>query len=82
MRNSKRDTPYFKAGLTAFLSLTAVILVYVLLTHLSGIGTYLKTLAKPLRPVAYGLAIAYLLCFPMSSTVNVLVFRSPISSKC
>ena len=66
MRNSKRDTPYFKAGLTMFLSLTAVILVYVLLTHLSGLGTWLKALAKPLRPVVYGLVIAYLLCFPMN----------------
>ena len=66
MRNPKRDTPYFKAGLTLFLSLTAVILVYVLLTHLVGIGSYLKVLARSLRPVGYGLAIAYLLCFPMN----------------
>ena len=66
MREPKRDTPYFRWGLTLFCSLSAVILVYVLLTRMSGVMGFVQTLWKTLSPVVYGLAIAYLLCYPMN----------------
>lgn len=66
MRESRRNNRYFRLGLTLFLSLSAVILVYVLLTRLSGLAAFLKALGKTLSPVVYGLAFAYLLCSPMN----------------
>ncbi len=65
MRKSRRNTPYFRWGLTLFLSLSAVILVYVLLTRIGSLTAALKSIGKTLSPVVYGLAFAYLLCFPM-----------------
>lgn len=52
---------YFKWGLTAFLTLLALLLAVIVLTNFSGVASAAKGLAYILSPILYGFAFAYLL---------------------
>lgn len=48
-------------GVTAFLTIAASILFYMILQHLETVMAVLSLVAKSLRPITYGLVLAYLL---------------------
>ena len=58
---SKKDTPYFAAGLTAFCVITAVVLLIFALLRIEQIGRFFSTLSYILRPITFGLVLAFLL---------------------
>ena len=53
--------PYLAAGVTAFAVIAAAILVFFAIYHFSAIRALLATLAYILRPIFYGLVLAFLL---------------------
>ncbi len=52
---------YFKWGLTAFLTLLALLLAVIMLTNFSGVVSAARSLLQILAPILYGIAFAYLL---------------------
>lgn len=48
-------------GVTAFLTISASILFYVILQNWESVGAILSIIGKSLRPITYGLILAYLL---------------------
>lgn len=58
---SKKDMPYFAAGLTAFCVIAAVMLLFFALLRIEQIGQFLSTLSYILRPITFGLVLAFLL---------------------
>ena len=57
----EKDSKYFKAGLTAFLTILACLVCFFVLYHLGGLLKWLKAVARILHPFLYGGIIAYLL---------------------
>ena len=57
----KRDTLYWKAGLTAFVTVAAILLFYDTLFGSRAAVSFLSALAKAMNPILYGALIAYLL---------------------
>ena len=53
--------PYLAAGVTAFSVIAAAILLFFLIYHFSAVRLLLSTLALILRPIFYGLVLAFLL---------------------
>ena len=53
--------PYIAAGVTAFAVIAAAILMFFLIYHISAVKALLDTLAYILRPIFYGLVLAFLL---------------------
>lgn len=53
--------PYIAAGVTAFAVIAAAILMFFLIYHISAVKALLDTLAYILRPIFYGLILAFLL---------------------
>lgn len=53
--------PYLAAGVTAFAVIAAAILMFFAIYHISAIKALLDTLAYILRPIFYGLVLAFLL---------------------
>lgn len=58
---SKKDTPYFAVGLTAFCVIAAVMLLFFALLRIERIGQFFSTLSYILRPITFGLVLAFLL---------------------
>ena len=52
---------YFKWGLTAFLTLLALLFAVIVLTNFSGVASSFRALMYILSPILYGFAFAYLL---------------------
>ena len=52
---------YFKWGLTAFLTLLALLFAVIILTNFSGVAASFRALMYILSPILYGFAFAYLL---------------------
>ena len=52
---------YFKWGLTAFLTLLALLFAVIILTNFSGVASSFRALMYILSPILYGFAFAYLL---------------------
>lgn len=61
MRGRGKYGPYLAAGVTAFAVIAAAILLFFLLEHFSAIRALLETIAYILRPICYGLVLAFLL---------------------
>lgn len=53
--------PYIAAGVTAFAVIAAAILMFFLIYHISAVKALLDTLGYILRPIFYGLVLAFLL---------------------
>ena len=53
--------PYLAAGVTAFTVIAAAILLFFVLEHFSAIRALLDTVAYILRPICYGMVLAFLL---------------------
>ena len=53
--------PYFAAGVTAFAVIAAALLLFFAIYHISAIKALLDTLGYILRPIFYGLVLAFLL---------------------
>lgn len=53
--------PYIAAGVTAFAVIAAAILMFFLIYHISAVKALLDTLTYILRPIFYGLVLAFLL---------------------
>ena len=60
---------YIAAGVTAFLVIAAAMLLYFALLRIEVISRFCSTLAYILRPVTYGLVLAFLL-LPMHRNIN------------
>ncbi|MBQ9415003.1 MAG: hypothetical protein IJU16_07755 [Clostridia bacterium] len=58
MKNRWKDTGYAKAGITAFIVIAALILFYLLLTHLGDVSAALSNFANILMPFIVGAALA------------------------
>ena len=56
-----KDTVYFRWGLTAFLTVIAILAVYDIIFGPHKLAGYLGLLGGVITPVLYGCAIAYLL---------------------
>lgn len=56
-----KDNVYLRWGITAFLTVIAILAVYDILFGEHKIGTYVSILGAIITPIAYGVAIAYLL---------------------
>lgn len=57
----KKYGPYLAAGVTAFAVIAAAILLFFTLEHFSAIRALLGTVAYILRPICYGVVLAFLL---------------------
>ena len=57
----KRDSRYFRVGMTAFLTVSAILLFYDTLFGSRAAVTFFNTLFTSLKPILYGAMIAYLL---------------------
>ena len=57
----KRDSRYFRVGMTAFLTVSAILLFYDTLFGSRAAVTLFSTLFASLKPILYGAMIAYLL---------------------
>ena len=55
------DKKHICWGVTAFLAISASILFYVILQNWESVGGILSVIGKSLRPITYGLILAYLL---------------------
>lgn len=63
---------YIAAGVTAFLVIAAAMLLYFALLRIEVISRFCSTLAYILRPVTYGLVLAFLL-LPMHRNINRII---------
>jgi len=54
-------TKYFKWGITLFISLSAVVILFMLISRASGLADAIRTLGTILAPFFYGIVIAYIL---------------------
>jgi len=63
---------YIAAGVTAFLVIAAAMLLYFALLRIELISRFCSTLAYILRPVTYGLVLAFLL-LPMHRNINRII---------
>ena len=61
MKGRGKYGPYLAAGVTAFAVIAAAILLFFLLEHFSAIRTLLETIGYILRPICYGIVLAFLL---------------------
>ena len=61
MKTEWKNSVYMRAGVTAFAVVTALMVVYRLISDLAGVGRVLSSLADMLLPFIVGLALAYLL---------------------
>lgn len=57
---NKNKNSYFKQGLTAFLVIAAVILLYFILVNLPHITAFMGKCFSALQPIIFGMVIAYL----------------------
>ena len=57
----KKYGPYLAAGVTAFAVIAAAILLFFTLEHFSAIRALLDAVAYILRPICYGMVLAFLL---------------------
>lgn len=57
----KKNTPYFAVGITAFLVFAATILLYFMVLRFDLICLFFSTLSYILRPITFGLVLAFLL---------------------
>lgn len=67
-----KRTQYFKWGLTAFLTVCAVLVFYDTFYQAGTLQRFVSKLASILAPVLYGFAIAYLLTPIMSWLENAI----------
>lgn len=70
------EDKYKKTGITAFLVISASILLFFAIYRYEGLLTGLASLTFILRPVIYGLVMAYLLC-PLFNALRRLACRIP-----
>ena len=61
MKGRGKYGPYLAAGVTAFAVIAAAILLFFLLEHFSAIRSLLETIGYILRPICYGIVLAFLL---------------------
>ena len=67
--------PYLAAGVTAFTVIAAAILLFFVLEHFSAIRALLDTVAYILRPICYGMVLAFLLLPVHRRVLTVLTER-------
>lgn len=60
-RPEKQYEKYWYAGLTGFFVIVAAVIVYVIISNLSGVGNVIAKINSALMPVYIGVAVAYLL---------------------
>lgn len=65
----KKYASYIAAGVTAFLVIAAAMLLYFVLLRIDVVSSFCTTLAYILRPVTYGLVLAFLL-LPVHRGIN------------
>ena len=70
------EDKYKKTGITAFLVIGASILLFFAILRFEGLLAALGGLGVILRPVVYGLVMAYLLC-PLYNATHRLAHRIP-----
>lgn len=80
MNNQKRDDKYFKTGMTIFVSLTAVILVYLGLANIKFIHYYVAIVFSALQPIFIGLILAYLVA-PLETKIEFFLLKKRIRKK-
>lgn len=69
LMKEKKHASYIAAGVTAFLVIAAAMLLYFALLRIEVIANFCGTLAYILRPVTYGLVLAFLL-LPVHRSIN------------
>ncbi len=74
MKGRGKYGPYLAAGVTAFAVIAAAILLFFLLEHFSAIRSLLETIGYILRPICYGIVLAFLLLPVHRRILAVLIF--------
>jgi len=69
LMKEKKYASYIAAGVTAFLVIAAAMILYFALLRIETIANFCATLAYILRPVTYGLVLAFLL-LPVHRNIN------------
>lgn len=69
----KEYEKYWYAGLTGFFVIVAAVLVYVIVSNISGLGAIISAINSALMPVYIGVAVAYLLS-PLVDKTDEFVF--------
>lgn len=79
MKNEKENQkgPYWRLGLTIFLSLAATVTFSFILFHIQTIKDFFDLILSALRPVIVGIVLAYLLC-PIENTLERLLNKIKI----
>ena len=73
------EKKYLCWGITAFLTISASILFYAILQNWESVGEILSVIGKSLRPITYGLILAYLLNPLLNLVENSLIM--PLSKR-
>lgn len=75
--NENQKGPYWRLGLTIFLSLAATVTFSFILFHIQTIKDFFDLILSALRPVIVGIVLAYLLC-PIENAVERLLNKIKI----
>jgi predicted PurR-regulated permease PerM len=76
----KKNEKYIKSGLTIFLSLSAVILVYMGISKLEALSASVSAIKSALQPIFIGLVLAYLVA-PLESKLELFLKKRKFKDK-
>lgn len=72
MNQDNKNRPYFRLGLTIFVSLSLVVLVFISLQNFQEISKFMEILKSALQPILIGLILGYLVA-PLETRIGLCI---------